>query len=119
MGYMVSWRKVTRSLLQKAIMLSKFYFLRETAEMPCRFNGKGLALPTRTYLRQFYSGNNDHLPLKFGFLFSRNAEAPSFASSVAKHSPNFFISRSYPCCVWSKLFTHSINFETATGALLC
>src|ERR1035438_452115 len=37
-----------------------------------------------------------HLPVKFAFRFSMNAEVPSLKSSVAKHFPNSSISVLYP-----------------------
>ena len=41
------------------------------------------------------------MPVKFALRFSKNAFVPSFISSVAKHSPNAFISVAYPFFVSS------------------
>lgn len=51
-------------------------------------------------LNNKYIGRH-YAPLKFAFLFSKNAEAPSLASSLAIHSPNFVYSASKPLATWS------------------
>ena len=47
-------------------------------------------------LQKRINGYKIYLPLKFAFLFSRNAAVPSFISYVPKQLPNSFISVSNP-----------------------
>ena len=92
-------RKATRSLSQRAIMLSKFCFLKETEVMRCRFSGWDLALMRRSYLLRFYPGNNKcQTPcrsqtlgsFKVWFSFFQKSGGTFFCIFGSKALPEFF-----------------------------
>ena len=61
---------------------------------------------------------DDYFPLNSGFLFSRKALAPSFISSVAKHSAKAVSSSSNPFIDGlNSALTVAMHLATASGAL--